>query len=73
MSSVRAKFKCVQVTQNEAGYRVRLEPVTGENAENKEFFKWTPSGQCEMGIINTETAKQFIIGKEYYLDFTPVD
>ena len=73
MSSVRAKFKCVQVTQTESGDRVQLAPVVGESPENKDFFKWTPSGQIEMGIMNPEASKQFIPGKEYYVDFTLAD
>lgn len=70
MSSVRAKFKCVEVLKGEAGDRVKLAPVVGESEENKSFFKWTPSGQIEMGIMNPEASAQFIPGQEYYVDFT---
>lgn len=69
--SVRAKFKVVDKHDGENGSQIRMEAVTSGSAENDSFFKWTPSGQLSMGTINAEAAKQFEVGKEYYLDFTP--
>lgn len=68
---VRAKFECVE-KNNESG-TVKLEVVTGGSKENDNFFKCTPSGQLTMGTINEEAFKQFVEGKEYYIDFTPVE
>ena len=67
---VRAKFKVKELTQTEYGERIKLEPVIGGSPENESFFKWTPSGVIEMGTINTDAAKEFEVGKEFYVDFT---
>jgi hypothetical protein len=66
--TVRAKFKCIQVTQTETGIGVKLHAVTDGSKENKEFFKWTPCGVLDMATINDEAAKEFIVGKQYYID-----
>lgn len=74
---VRAKFKVSSVTEHLYGKEVMktvaLEPVFGgpnESEENKKFFKWTPSGKVELGTLNPDAAKEFEIGKEYYIDFS---
>lgn len=43
------------------------------NHENTKFWSATPSGRLELGTINPEAWKQFELGKEYYLDFTPAE
>lgn len=70
---VRAKFRCTEIVQTENGGRVRAMPVTGGSPENEQFFKWTPLGSLDMGTINPEALKQFAPGKEFYVDFTPVE
>jgi len=50
-----------------------LSPVYGNSEENKKFFKWTPSGRIELGLLNEEAAKQLIIGQSYYVDFTKAE
>jgi hypothetical protein len=67
---VRAKFKCVELTQTENGEKIKLIPVSSGSKENENFFKWTPYGSIEIGTINTEAAKEFNVGKQYYVDFT---
>lgn len=75
--SVRAKFRVVSLKQThlnmstgtEIGTVVELLPVTSGSDENKEFYKWTPSGKIELGTLNESAAKAFEIGKEYYVDF----
>jgi len=67
---VRCKFKCTQKVENTNGFQVTLEPVTSGSSENESFFKWTPWGKLEFGTINDEAAKQFEIGKEYYIDIS---
>lgn len=74
--SVRAKFKCVSVEDSnpavsEGCKNIRLDAVIEGSDENKEFFRWTPSGQISIGCVNEAANKQFEIGKEYYVDFTP--
>jgi hypothetical protein len=73
--SVRAKFKCIENRDTgDNGANIRLEAVYGNgdpNHENSQFFKWTPSGTVNMGVVNASAAAQFEVGKEYYVDFTP--
>lgn len=60
-----------------AGYRnvemrtVVLGPVMGGSDENKRFWDASPSGEIRLGTINPDAWKQFELGKEYYIDFTP--
>lgn len=39
--------------------------------ENTKFWRATPSGRLELGMVNLAAAEMFELGKEYYLDFTP--
>lgn len=72
--SVRAKFKVVSVTESEGGNKyVKLQPVVGGSPENEQFFKWTPTGEINMGTINPAAAEQFKPGQQFYVDFTPAD
>ena len=70
--STRAKFTVESKTEVKDGYRVRLTAVIGSSAENATFFKYTPSGVLEMGLVQESTADQFVVGKSYYIDFTEV-
>lgn len=67
---VRAKFIVKQKTENQSGFSIQLEPVQSGSEENKQFFHFTPWGKIEMGTINENVVNEFIIGKEYYVDFT---
>lgn len=69
--SVRAKFKVVSITEQEGGLRsVTLQPVVGGSPENEKFFKYTPSGQIQIGVMNPDAAQHFVPGKVFYVDFT---
>lgn len=71
---VRAKFKVSSITKYEGDcLNVKLQPVCTGSEENKQFWKYTPSGSIELSINNTEASKQFEVGKEYYIDFTPAE
>lgn len=71
---VRAKFTCTGKSLTEyngdQGFIINLIPVTSDNDENKDFFKWTPFGEIKMGTVNPAAAAEFEVGKEYYVDFT---
>lgn len=67
---VRAKFKVTAIKKTESGDFIEMGPVTGGSAENEQFFKWTPSGLLTMGIVHEAAARQFEVGKTYYVDFT---
>ena len=64
----RAKFSCTEVVEGDEGTQVKLTPVVGGSAENESFFKYTPFGGIELGIVNPDVV--FVEGKEYYVDFT---
>jgi len=52
------------------GATITLRPVVDGSEENKQFYKWTPGGNVLLSTINSDAAKQFIVGKSYYVDFT---
>lgn len=71
---VRAKFKVSSITEYEGGSSgIKLTPVCNGSDENKQFWKYTPSGMIELNSTNTEAVKQFEVGKEYYIDFNPAN
>lgn len=70
--SVRAKFKVNSITQYEGGAAsIKLNPVTTGSDENKAFYKYTPCGSIDLQTVNEEAAKQFVVGAEFYVDFSP--
>lgn len=72
MNTVRAKFKCVSVTEAEGGHKTaNLQAVTSGSPENEKFFKWTPSASISLSTINPDAAEQFKPGQQFYVDFTP--
>jgi hypothetical protein len=68
--TVRAKFKVGSVTQDTNGHSIHLLPVTSGSVENESFFKWTPGGEIKLSTLNAEAAKEFVPGKQFYVDFT---
>lgn len=53
-----------------------MQPVYHSNDtqhENYKFWKATPSGELKLGTVLPEVAEQFVIGQEYYIDFTPAE
>jgi hypothetical protein len=76
---VRAKFRVVESSKVTSAYggpkpvesdRIKLSAVTGPG--NEDWSKWTPSGDLNIQITNPEAMGQFEVGKDYYIDFTPV-
>jgi hypothetical protein len=75
--SVRAKFVCNSITRQKhwdqskgETQTIKLTPVTSGSEENKAFYEATPSGSIEIMTVNEEVAKNFELGKSYYVDFT---
>lgn len=60
-----AKFICTEVKLTAEGSAVTMTPVTSGSAENESFFKYTPWGKLEMGVVNPKLT--FTPGKQYYL------
>ena len=69
----RAKFIVESITEFVSGKKINMLAVTCGSKENESFFKWTPSARIEMQTLNEDASKQFIVGKEYYVDFTPAN
>lgn len=75
--SIRAKFFVQSITTSKSWSgpglmgTVLLQPVTDGSEENRKFYEATPGGKIELGTVNSEALKQFNIGDEFYIDFTP--
>lgn len=41
--------------------------------ENTKFWQASPSGEIKLGTINPAAWEQFVLGGEYYIDFTKAD
>lgn len=69
--SVRAKFHCNHKSPADSSglVNVTLSPVYSGSDENKTFFAYTPSGSIQLGTVNPAASEQFVIGREYYVDF----
>lgn len=78
--AVRAKMRVTRLQQftqgghdaGLAGVNVSLQPVYPSNDQdtaNKEWSKWTPSGEVNLCITNPDAFKQFELGKVYFVDF----
>lgn len=75
---VRAKFKVesyeTRLESSKPGSdelrSIKLSSVYGDSEENKKFFRWTPNGRIEIGLLNPEAWKQFPLGAEVFVDFT---
>lgn len=53
-----------------------MAPVYGNgdpNHENTKFWQASPQGEMRLGTVNADAAAQFLIGKAYYIDFTPAE
>lgn len=70
--TIRAKFNVTSITEygNGGGRQVTLQPIIGGSEENKEFWKYTPSGEIKMHLSNEDAVFEF---GEYYIDFTKAE
>jgi len=75
VKSVRAKFHCNQITILEyGGKQAVLNAIYSDKGENKDFAEATPNGELKIQINNNTPAVDFFVpGKNYYLEFTPVE
>jgi hypothetical protein len=71
LSSTRAKFSCVEIVRVADSDTITFRPVISGSAENREFFKWTPAGSIVLGVVGSAVSRQFEVGRDYYVDFTP--
>ena len=68
--TTRCKFKCEEKTEQINGYKICLKPVTHGSPENESFFKWTPYGSMDIGLLSTYVADMFNVGEDYYIDIS---
>lgn len=63
------------VTTKDAGVpevrEVTLQPVYGgdDDAANKEWSKWTPSGEIRLSITNPAVFPELVIGRTFFVTF----
>jgi hypothetical protein len=68
---VRAKFSVHSITEYPGTINIKMGPCYNNSPENKAFCDATPSGNFEMSITKGKPAAAlFVVGREYYLDFT---
>ena len=76
MRQVRAKFRCMSVVKKwDRSTIVELSPVCqrGSNAENEQFWKFTPSGDATLnfrGPSIDDRGKEYQPGDYYYIDMS---
>lgn len=73
--TIRAKFRCISETRSAFNAEQRtlvFQPMYDPKLvdEDRSFAKYTPSGKLEIVVDNPNAA--FVLGQDYYLDFTPV-
>ena len=75
LMAVRAKFTVNSITKYIGeGSSVKLMCIYDNSIpEDQRFCKATPNGTIEMWINNPVALEQFIPGKAFYVDFTPVE
>lgn len=56
------------------GVELHMQPVFGqdEGDPNKEWSKWTPSGELRMSVTNPAAYEQFSVGQDVMLTLEPV-
>ncbi|MEH2337596.1 hypothetical protein [Nostoc sp.] len=73
---IRAKFTCQQNILNHETQTatVIFTPVTTNppSEENLAFWKATPAGEITLQITNPAASSLFLMGTDYYVDFTAV-
>ena len=65
---IRAKFRCNSVRNFKDSEVVELNAVCDDR--NKQWARWTPSGQVSIQIDNPDARGRFEPGKCYFLDFS---
>lgn len=75
--NVRAKFRVVSVTEHDGGDKARtikLAPRYDETIpEDQLYHKATPTGELSMYVTNPAVIEHLKVGKDFYLDLTPVE
>jgi hypothetical protein len=77
---MRAKLKVTNITTYESSTVIGLTfnavskkeayPTDGYDEDNT-YSRWTPSAELKMQIANPDLLDKFVVGQEFYVDFTP--
>lgn len=74
---MRCKFICEQISEQINWNRekpplkkITLKPVSSGGKENAAFYAATPKGLLELDYLRGESAGEFKLGTEYYIDIT---
>jgi hypothetical protein len=74
METVRGKFKCrskAEVYWNKDARVIVFDAVCNDGTpENQRFHRYTPAGTVDITVDNPSAAEFFVLGQEYYLDFS---
>ena len=77
--TVRAKMKLATISETKwsesapGSKTLRFQSQYDQSIpEDQRFQKATPSASAEFQIDNPAALEQFVLGADYYLDFTPV-
>lgn len=54
---------------------VTMQPVygAGDDEANKQWSKYTPSGELKLTITNPEVWPDLVLGRTFFVDFSPID
>ena len=66
--TTRAKFQVTSIEESDGHQLVNMEAVISGSPENESFWKYTPSGNIQIGLSN-EASSSFEEGAFYYVDF----
>lgn len=64
------RCKMVLSFKDQQNHQLSFSVVYDGSEENKQFFKYTPGGYCNLNVVNDAVFEQLEQGKEYYIDFT---
>ena len=70
---MRCKMMCHYKQDMDDIANISFSAVTTGSEDNMKFFKDVPAGMISFCTVNADMAKEFEIGKKYYVDFSPVD
>lgn len=71
---MRAKFTLESLKRDAEGNgELLFRVVTGGSVENDKFFKYTPLGTIQMGVVNKDVLDILEEGASYYVDFSQVE
>lgn len=78
--NIRGRFTLQTIEQHatanpaeECYANVKFTAVTASNEDCKTWSKHTPSGELTMAITNPSALKNLEVGKDYFLDISPVE